>query len=384
VSAPAPPAGGGRAGAWLRAVVVLTRAELLRLTRTDEVWRYLLLPALLLLPVSLFGAVLLMSLLGKYGTVAVPPDAELDLAAQLEERDLDVVVRADPLAAWEAGEVDAAVVSVARGDGVGGARALEVATPERWAVRIVADTHRLEVALRRAAEDAGRDVLADYVALAGGDPDRDLEVADISVLEVPTALPVDPARGLLAYCVFGLGGVAFFFLSLPVVADRREGVTEAYRVLPVPPTASLWARLLALLALQLVAGALVVGNAALLLGPLLRGEVPGLPTLADLPGVVAAVVFVDALHVAVGVYAPNAKAANNASGFAVMGAMGLLGYGLFAAPPAWVPVAGVLAAAEPLERVVGVVATLAASAAVVAACGHLLATRVSLVLPGRE
>jgi hypothetical protein len=64
--------------------------------------------------------------------------------------------------------------------------------------------------------------------------------------------------------------------------------------------------------------------------------------------------------------------------------MGLLGYGLFAAPPAWVPVAGVLAAAEPLERVVGVVATLAASAAVVAACGHLLATRVSLVLPGRE
>lgn len=384
MSEPYAPPRGGAAGAWLRAVVVLTRAELVRHLRTDEVWRYLLLPALLLLPVSLFGAVLLMSLFGKEGTVAVPPDAELDLTAQLEEHDLDVVVRADPLAAWEAGEVDGAVVSVTRGDGVGGARALEVATPERWAVRVVADTHRLEVDLRAAAEDAGRDVLADYVALAGGDPDRDLEVAEITVLDVPTALPIDPARGLLAYCIFGLGGVAFFFLSLPVVADRREGVTEAYRVLPVAPTAPLWARLFAQLVLQLVAGALVVGNAALLLGPLLRGEIPGLPKLADLPGVVAAVIFVDALHVAVGVYAPNAKAANNASGFAVLAAMGLLGYGLFETPPAWVPLAGVIAATDPLDRAIGVVSTLAASAAVVAVCGRLLATRVTLVLPGRE
>ncbi|MFN7146349.1 MAG: hypothetical protein ACK4YP_21430, partial [Myxococcota bacterium] len=187
-----------------------------------------------------------------------------------------------------------------------------------------------------------------------------------------------------AYAVFTLGTVAFFFLSLPVVSDRREGVTEAYRVLPIPPTAPLWARLLALLALQVAAGALVVGNVVLLLAPMLRGEIPGMPILADLPGVLAAVVFVNALHVAVGVYAPNAKAANSASGFAVMCTLSLLLYGLLGEPPAWVPVAGVFDAVGPGERAVAVVVTLAAAAAVVGVCGRLLATRVKLVLPGMD
>lgn len=373
------------AGAWLRTLAVLTRVELLRLVRTDEVWRYLLLPALLLLPVLLFTAVLVTSLLGSAGKVAVPHalPPQLDLPWYLEDEDLTLVPSDDPYGAWERGEVDGAVVLVAPGDGVAGARALEVATPERWTVRIVASTRKVERRLERAAEDAAREELADIVALAGGDPARDLDVADIDVLDVPTALPVDPARGLVAYAVFGLGSIAFFFLSLPVVADRREGVTEAYRALPIPPTATLWARLLALLVLQLLAGGLLVGNGALLLAPLVRGEIPGLPKLADLPGLVAATVFVNALHVAVGVYAPNAKAANNASGFAVFIGIGLLVWGLLGAPPAWVPVAGLLAAVEPVHRAVGVLTTLLASAAVLVVCGHLLATRVSLVLPGR-
>lgn len=371
---------------WLSAVAVLTRAELLRLVRTEEVWRYLLLPALLLLPAVVFGAVLVVSLRGAGATVAVPPTlpAELDIVEELEAQRLDVVVRDDPFAAWERGEVDGAVVSVVEGTGVPAARRFEGRGGERWTFEIVADDEEVERALDLGLEGAGRDWLDDQVAMAGGEPLRDVTVVQATTLDIEEPFPIDPARGVAAYAVFTAGTVAFFFLALPVVSDRREGVTEAYRVLPVPATAPLWARLFALLALQVAAGALVVGNIALLLAPLLRGEIPGMPLFADLPGVIAAVVFVDALHVAVGVYAPNAKAANSASGFAVFCALSLLLYGLLGEPPAWVPVAGVFAAAGVFERVVAVVVTVAAAAAVIGVCGRLLATRVRLVLPGLD
>ena len=376
----------GPVARWVAATAVLTRAELLRLLRTEEVWRYLLLPALLIVPVMVFGGVMVMSLRGASARVAVPPDLpeELGLMQALEAENLEVVVLDDPAAAWAAGEVDGAIVEVRDGDGIAGAGFADRAVRARWQVALVADTRAVEGKLRDAAEHAGHEVLADIVALAGGDPERDLEVARVDVHDVPVPWPVNPTRGLVAYGVFALGSVAFFFLSLPVVADRREGVTEVLRVLPVPPTAALWARLFAQLALQLVAAALVAGNVVLLVAPLLRGDLFAAPGLADLPGFVACVVLVNALHVAVGVYAPNAKVANSASGTAAFTTLGLIGLGLLGAPPAWVPLAGILAANTPLDAAIGVVVTLAAAAAVLAACGHFLLTRVSLVLPGAE
>ncbi len=366
--------------AWVAATAALTTAELRRLLRTDEVWRYLLLPALLGLPALLMTSVLALSLAGSVGTIAVPTrlPPTLDLRRHLEAADLVVRASDDPRAALERGEVDAAVVAVT--DDVGVAGAAPEASAPRWHLQVVAADPHVQGAIETAALAAGDELLADLVALAGGDPSRDLDVAEIDLIELPEPLPVDPVRGLVAYAIFGLGGAAFFFLSLPAVADRRDGVTEALRALPVPPTAPLWARLLAMLTLQLTGGALVLGNAALLLAPLASGVLP-LPGLAELPAVVAGVVFVNALHVAVGVLAPDAKAANNASGAAAMVALGLLVWGVAAAPPVFVPLAGLVAAHDAVGRAVGVCATVAASAAVLSACGHLLATRVRLVLP---
>ncbi|MFN7147063.1 MAG: hypothetical protein ACK4YP_25060, partial [Myxococcota bacterium] len=189
---------------WLAAVAVLTRAELLRLVRTEEVWRYLLLPALLLLPAVVFVAVLVVSLRGPDATVAVPPSlpAELDVVRELEQQDVAVVVRDDPHAAWARGEVDGAVVSVIEGPGVPAARRFEGRGGERWMFDIVADDEEVERALDLALEGAGRDWMDDQVTLVGGVPLRDVQVVHTSTLDIEEPFPIDPARGLAAYAVF--------------------------------------------------------------------------------------------------------------------------------------------------------------------------------------
>ena len=69
----------------LRELLLLTRVELRRLLRTDEVYRYVLLPALFGLPVLLFGTVLLASARGPSLTVAVPRELpSLPVGAELE------------------------------------------------------------------------------------------------------------------------------------------------------------------------------------------------------------------------------------------------------------------------------------------------------------
>jgi hypothetical protein len=364
---------------WVRAVVALTEAELTRLVRTEEVWRYLMLPALLLLPGSLFAVVAVMSALGPTGEVALPPDVPvaLEIPRRLEEDNVSVRVVDDPAAAWEAGEVDAAVVSVVPGHGVQGADGED---NYAWNVHLLTDSDGLRSSVTTAFEEGARDMLADAVALAGGDPARDLDVAELRTSPAPIDPPIDPAKGAVAYLVFTLGISSFFFLSLPVVADRREGVTEALRALPVPTTAPLWGRLLAMTALQVVGAAAIVGNILLLLAPLVRGDIPGMPTWAEVPGALACVVFVNALHVLVGVLSSNAKAANNASGGSVIGLGALLGVGLLTEAPAWVPVSGVYTAATAGERAIAVVSTLVVSALILELCGWLLRTRVSLVL----
>lgn len=363
---------------------LLVRMELLRLLRTGQVYGYLFLPALLLLPLGVFVGVMLVSARGEVGTVAVPPDLppELDLERHLREARLEVVVRADPRADWEARRVDAAIVGWRDGAGIGEATSLEVASQQRWRLDLVVDQREVRDQVRDAAESAGGDVAADWVALAGGSPDHDIDVVSLVTLDHPDRdrpLPFDPVRGALAYIVFMLGLVAFFFLSLPSVVDRREGVTETLRALPISPTRLVWARILALVVVQVIAAGLFAANVLLLLAQV-DLELGLASAWVHVPGVFAAVLAVDALYGVLGVLAPSARLANNLSSTVMTATTVLLVWGTTGDPPAWIPLAGVLVAATPVEHVVAITASLGLAAVVVAITGHLLATRVSLVL----
>lgn len=336
----------------MRVLRTLLGLELRRLARTSQVYSYILLPALLLLPTGVFAGVVALSLRSP-PSVAVPAalPAELPLAHALERQGLAVVPTADPQAAWLAGEVDAAVVAVVRGEGLAGAHPrLERADPAAWTVRFLAVDAALEGKVEEAVERAGDEVLADLVVLAGGDPERDMWLAGIETLPLPEAPPFSIQRALWAYLVFVVSLVGFFLLALAGVADRNEGITESLLAAPVRARDLLLARLLATLGLQALAGLLIAANVVLLLSTVEgvhKQLVTGPATLLSLVGAAA---FCDALYLLVGTWTPSAKAANNVGGAVMMGMIGLLGAGVGTAAPAWVPLAGGAAASTGVDH----------------------------------
>jgi hypothetical protein len=369
-------------------LLVLTRMELARLFRTEQVYAYLLLPALLILPAAVFGTVLVTSASGPAGKIALCADLppELDLARHLRDAHLDVVVLPDPRAAWEARRVDAAIVAWHEGSGIGAADPVEPSTRDRWRLDLLVDDEVLAANIRGAVDDAGEAVVSDWVALAGGAPAHVVDVVDLVTIDHPdrdATLPFDPLRAGLAYGVCVLGFIGFFFLTLPSVADRRDGVTETLRALPISPTRLVWARVLALVALQALTAALLLVN-----GVLLLAQVSGSFGFGGLwgyvPGVLAVLVAIDALYATLGILAPSARMANNLSSLVMTSSTGLLVWGAVGAPPVWVPLAGLLVAKTPSEHAIVCVAALGVAALAVAIAGHLLATRVSLVLPRGE
>lgn len=370
--------------ASVRETLIFVQMEALRLSRTDEVYRYLLLPSLLGIPVLLFGVVEALSIQGPAATVAVPSTLppELDVTAALEARNVQVFPEADPQAAWAAGRVDGAVVTVEDAAGIGGARGIEHAERERWRVSLVADDLQVRGLLVDAVDDAAGDWLDDIVSLAGGDPGPTLDVVDLDVLAAPRAddAPIDLARAIPAYCVGMIGLMGFYFLALPAVADRSEGVTETLRALPVSIRSLLWGRLGAMLVLQAAAALLVSANVLLLLANVLGNAGVGGLHLADVAGWGAAVVLIDAVYVAVGAISATAKTANNTSAVAMLAQYAILALGVFRKPPAWVPLAGVFVAHNAVDRVVAVVACLVPAALLLALVGRQVERRVELVL----
>lgn len=366
----------------MRALWTLLRLELRRLSRTAQVYTFVLLPALLLLPVGVFLGVAAVSM-AQPDPIAVPRDlpAELPLTWALEGEDLRVVPAQDPGAAWLAGEVDAAVLEVQRREGLGGRPAgLETADPATWVVRVVTTDQALHDRLAAAVARAGDEVLTDLVVLSGGDPRTDLELARVVVLPVeePEAFPL--VRSVRAYGVFLVSLVGFFMLALAGVADRNEGVTESLLATPARGWQVLTARLLATLGLQALASLLLVGNVLLLLanidGPhqeLLRGP-------AQAAGLLAAAALCDALYLLVGTWSPSAKAANNAGGLVMTAVIGLLALGVADLAPAWLPLAGVGAAQTGAEHLQAALASALLAALIVAGTAAALDRRVDLKL----
>ena len=280
-----------------------------------------------------------------------------------------------------AGRVDAAVVSWTEGDGLGRA-AWQTAgqTGERWRFAILARTPATQDQVEQALEEAGEDWVADTIALGGG-TETDLHPATMRMdLLEHTRLPFDAVRGLLAYAVFSVGLLAFFLLTLPAVADRREGVTETLRVLPIRPGRMVTARVLALVSVQLVASVFVLLNLAILALPALSSLDLPRPPWERLPGLVASVAMANAGYALVGTVSPSARIANSTSSIPMTLQLGLLVFGVLGSPPVWVPMAGVLVAGTWFEHVVAFLSTVAATIAILRVCGWLLETRVSLVL----
>ena len=82
--------------------------------------------------------------------------------------------------------------------------------------------------VRDAARDAGDLALAEWVALAGGDPATDLWVADIELLPVDGVVrDARFSRVVVAYLVFAIGQFGVMMIVGTVTAERAEGVTEA-------------------------------------------------------------------------------------------------------------------------------------------------------------
>ncbi len=380
--------GRGAQGGALRAVAVLTGAELRRLLRTGSVYAVVLLPSLLLIPVALLIGTLALSFVDQRDVVALPwaLPPELGVVEGLEAADWRVVQVGDPAASLDAGDVAVAVLSWETREGIGTAGRFDLASRARWRFVVDGDDEAVVSTLRADLDALGNAWLEDAVAAAGGVPDRDLWVAQLDSMKLDAAEPqlMDPVRGWRAYVIFLLGSVAFFFLSLTGVADRRQGVTETLSVLPVSRQAMLWARLLALFSLQVMATVGLGVNFLLLLASIAADRHLDLPSGWAWLSLAGAVLLSDALYSVIAVVAPSAKAANNGSSAVMLVLAALLGLGVFVDGAWWVPLAGGVSALGPLQNGVALLSSLLATAAVVWGCARALDRRVDLVLKGAE
>lgn len=367
----------------LRQLWALTRVEALRLLRTEQIYRYVLLPALLLVPAVLAISLMVATFFEEPTVVALPTELppQLDLVSVLEDEHLVVQQVADPAATWDEGEVDAAILAWREGDGIGRARAPEPSGRARWVFEVAAVDEELHRQLEDALDEAGNHWLQDLVAASGGEPERGVRVALVRPVGLDEDAPFDVERFARAYALFTIGMVAFFFLSLTGVADRREGVTESLRVLPVPPVAMLWARVLAVLALQLLASLLLLLNFVLLFHNLGEGVILPPLTWSLLPSFSAGLLLVDALYAVLGVLTTSAKAANNAASVVILAVLLLLYLGVQLDLPAWTPLAGFVAASTWSAHLQATVGSALVAILVLGASARAMQRRVDLVLP---
>jgi len=361
----------------MRALGVLVRVELLRLLRTREVHLFLLLPALLGVPLVAAIALVVSSWAGGSVAVAVPADlpAHLHLHESLVQEQVRVVVTEDPGEAYAQGRVDVAVLGWLEGDGVGGRAGTAYET------RFVAVGHqeRAREALRGAVRRTNRKHVEERMVATGADP----ELFHLWWSTVPVEGPSGPGgrfhAAVAAYLAFLLGLVSYQVVPIGVVSDRLEGIAEAFGATPAPRTALLLSRLIAVTAVELLALGLLLVSAWALLSSL--ADVP-LPTPEALARAVAALALINALYLLPGVRARSAREALNLSSVTLLATGALLGGGLMGLP-AWVPLAGVASAAAGPEGWVAVGAT-GLAAVVVLALAVALTSADSLLPPSQS
>jgi hypothetical protein len=360
---------------WFGALGALTLMETRRFVRTPGVVRYLLVPAWLVMPAALVAYVALMT----YGAfeirVAIPASAppELGLAEHIAGVKLVPFPVADPAAAFEGGEVQAAVLSIDEGDGIYGSRAFEANnTAYRYKLTAVALDNRVRKALERGLRAADAAALEALVSASGGVPAEDLWVGVVEL-----ALEGDDREGatdsfrasyLAAYLLWLLGLIGYLLLVSGPVADRAAGVVESLLVAPVHPTAYVLARVLAVTGIQAAAASLLFGSAYLLAS----GWVDIVPSGGQVAALAAGAVLLNTVYFAVGSVSSSMKVASNAAG--TMWLLTTLGFVLTVALdlPSFIPLIGLVAAQTPAQWWLSAVASIAATLLLVWLVGRVL------------
>jgi hypothetical protein len=334
----------------VRVLLWLVRLELLRLVRTREVITFLLLPALLFVPLVAGGAIGAQSLLKRPKRVALPEVAlPVALESALEDQALEVVRVADPEAALAAGEVDLAVVGWLEGEGLGERRQVESASRWRWRFLAVAADDKLEEALEEAAKDAGDGALRDWVAAAGADPDEVIQFASVTTLKPPGEPGADQELltgvGGLTLVLTVIAALSQYLVPVVHVSDRLAGVAESLAITPAGPGRLITARLLAFTALELVAAGLLVANMQLLLSALPDYSPP---SPAALVGPALGALFINAAFLLVSLGAETVQQAVTRASILLVGLAGLGVAGFLLEQPG-LPFGGLFGARDPAE-----------------------------------
>jgi hypothetical protein len=331
--------------AWLRALRVLTSLELRRFLRTPGVYRYLLVPGWMILPITLLVATAVLTTDGFSTRVVIPRDLpdDLPLAEALMAQGLEPVMVADPSQEWQTGRARGAFLSYEVDDGLFGALPPLEGGDARYRFEAVALDVRTRDLMNAAVREAGTATLEGILAASGGDPARDLQSAPVTLdIEAEGASgPVTvSASSLAAYLVWLLGLVGYLLLVGGPVADRNDGVIESVLTTPTPPTAYLTARVLAVTIVQGIAGFVLYGGVYLLLS----SRISLLPPLGAPTAVLAAASVLNAGYLALGILSPSLKTASNAAGMLWLAASVGMAASALSGAPSWVPLTGVASA----------------------------------------
>ena len=339
---------------------VLIYMELLRLLRGRGVLLWLILPSLLLVPLVIAGSMIYERLSGE--DVVAISDAPFEVEETLQDAGLNVVYAPDPLAALEAGEVDAAVVHWMSGDGIGEARPEHPFTGWRWRVSVVSEDEGYIEEIEDALDEAGDEWLEDIVVASGGVVDRDLWLARIFVLKNEGEPKKKSGARLQSPIVFFflqmglLGGV--FFLSVMGIADRNQGVSEQFQVAPVPEGTVMLARLVALTLMELLAAAALVANFVVVVG----ASVPLGVYMAGGLSLTVGFLLINTASLLLGEWSESIEQLVNLTATPlVLGGTALLFFGN-KSEMAWVPLGGLINATAVHELAVAVLSSLSATA----------------------
>lgn len=358
----------------MRRLWALARAEATELMRTPEVHAYLVVPALVLLPVLAVVVGMIVALQDQ-DAGALPEDfpthfprSALTVEEALLEEDWVLRRVADPRAALENGVVDAAVVAW---EHTASGLSLTVAGPE--ADNLVDDF-----------EDAEHTVLKGLVEEAGGDVDRDWRIALVERADDRRDLDI-PRGVVLAYLLFLSTAIGYTLIPAALAADRQRGVLESLVATPTPRWALLGVRVTLITLLQLVTLGLHYLNVYGLFSSLFA--IPLVPPPDAVLGLFVALMGFNTVFAVAGMAATNARQAYYvAAPFWAGGTVALVT--AFAIDnggtdiPAWIPLIGLVTSGDPVEHWTAVGVSALAVVVVLAVVGRLLPA--AWALPGRD
>lgn len=355
----------------MRALLALVRAELVRLLRSPEVMRFVVLPGAFVVPLGVMVGMAAGGVAESGPRLGVPAGLPLDLSAG-PAADVRVVPVSDPVAAWDDGAVDVAVVAVEPGAGPG----MPGEPGGAMRVTLVGSSGVHLADARRHIRTAERQ--ADRMLWTLQDTERPRLRWTVESLptDAPPRAEDDDQTGELLLALLVLLAVFPGPMLLPILGaqERESGVAEQLATAPPTARTRLLARLLGFLALVGGVGGLVLLNLFLPIVLMLpAGVLPGLGT-AGLEGVAraaGAVAVGGSAAMLLGELAPDVSRAMNLGGLVTYAALALLGGGLLGGVE-WLPLASLVLAEAgwPLALAVGGHLVLAALLLEIAAFAH--------------